>query len=76
MEGNLTIVENRRLRFILHNIAHLLNWIEINLFANMGLDTSSCTDSVWILMVFILFGFISLNQNYGQFLVGGVLCLY
>ena len=76
---NLTIVKNKWLDFIFHKIPHLLNWIEINLFANMGLDstaiTCSCTDSIWVLTVLTLFSFICLKKNYG-FLVGSFLCLH
>ena len=76
---SLTIVENERLHFVFHKIPHPLNWVEINLFAIMSLDltaiTSSCTDSVWVLTVLTLFGFISLKQNCG-FLVGSFLCLH
>ena len=63
IEGNLTIVENKRLRFMFYEIVHLLSWIELNLFADMGLELTlttivcCCADRVWLLA---LFGFISL----------------
>ena len=45
IEGNLTIVENKRLRFMFHEIVHLLNWIELpielNLFADMSLELTT-----------------------------------
>ena len=38
------------LRFMFHETVHLLNWIEMNLFADMGLELTaivcSCTDSI------------------------------
>lgn len=53
-----------------HKIIHLLNWFEMKLFANMGVDLTvdicSCTDNIWVLTQ-SLFGLISLIVTFSWF---------